>query len=101
MLIAIHLRTHASTSPHKMRCKYRSAVYTFSEYQASEVRSLIKAEHPHFNAQLVTLTIPHIALKASDARFQNYYATDAERPFCTTYIDPKLAKIRREYGSFT
>lgn len=101
VLIAIHLRTHASTSPHKMRGKYRSAVYTFSDAQAAEVRSLINADRPNFNAPLVTLTIPHIAFKASDARFQNYYATDAERPFCTTYIDPKLAKIRREYGCFT
>ena len=99
--LAIHLRTHASTSPHKMRGKYRSAVYTFSDAQTAEVKSLIKAEHPNFEAPLVTLTLTHIAFKASDTRFQNYYATDAERPFCTTYIDPKLAKIRREFGSFT
>jgi peptide-methionine (S)-S-oxide reductase len=100
ILIAIHLRTHASTSPHKMRGKYRSAVYTFSDAQTAEVKSLIKAEHPNFEAPLVTLTLTHIAFKASDTRFQNYYATDAERPFCTTYIDPKLAKIRREYGNY-
>lgn len=101
VLIAIHLRTHASASRHKMRGKYRSAVYTFSEDQTSKVRTLIAAEQPNFDAPLVTLTIPHIAFMASDARFQNYYATDAERPFCTTYIDPKLAKIRREFGRFT
>lgn len=100
ILIAIHLRTHASTSQHKMRGKYRSAVYTFSDAQTAEVRALIKAEQPNFDAPLVTLTLPHIAFKASDARFQNYYATDAERPFCTTYIDPKLAKIRRDFSNY-
>lgn len=100
VLVAIHLRTHASTSPHKMRGKYRSAVYTFSQAQADEVRALITAEQPKLKAPLVTLTLPHLSFKASDARFQNYYATDAKRPFCTTYIDPKLAKIRREFGNF-
>ena len=73
---------------------------TFSDAQTAEVKSLIKAEHPNFEAPLVTLTLTHIAFKASDTRFQNYYATDAERPFCTTYIEPKLAKIRREYGNY-
>jgi hypothetical protein len=32
-LIDIHLRTHASTSPHKFRGKYRSAVYVFDDGQ--------------------------------------------------------------------
>jgi len=101
ILLAIHLRTHASTSPHKMRGKYRSAAYTFSAVHAAEIRALIAAEQPNFEAPLVTLVLPHLAFKASDARFQNYYASDAERPFCTTYIDPKLAKIRREFGRYT
>jgi len=33
-LIEVHLRTHASTSSHKMRGKYRSAIYIFDNQQA-------------------------------------------------------------------
>ena len=32
-LLAVHLATHASTSAHKMRVKYRSAVYALSPAQ--------------------------------------------------------------------
>ena len=100
VLIAVHLRTHASTSPHKMRGKYRAAVYTYGDDQAGKVRDLIAADQPNFDAPLVTLILPFVDFKASDTRFQNYYATDAERPFCTTSIDPKLAKIRRDYADY-
>lgn len=100
VLVAVHLRTHASTSPHKMRGKYRSSVYTYADDQANAVRHLIQSEQSSFADPLVTLILPFAAFKPSDARFQNYYATDADRPFCTTYIDPKLAKIRRDFGTF-
>ena len=100
ILTQVHLRTHASTSKHKMRGKYRSAVYTFSDEQATELRTLIAEQQGDFDAPLVTQTLPFVAFKASDARFQNYYATDSERPFCTTYIDPKLTKIRRDFGAY-
>lgn len=100
VLIAVHLRTHASTAPHKMRGKYRSAVYTYGHGKTAKARAIITAEQPHFDAVLITLTLPFAAFKPSDAQFQNYYATDASRPFCTTYIDPKLARIRRDFGAF-
>ncbi len=100
ILTQVHLRTHASTSKHKMRGKYRSAVYTFSDEQMAGMQALIGAQQGDFDAPLVTQTLPFVEFKASDARFQNYYATDGERPFCTTYIDPKLTKIRRDFGAY-
>ena len=36
--------------------------------------------------------------KESDARFRNYYQSDPARPFCRTYIDPKLALLRERFG---
>lgn len=101
ILLAVHLRTHASTSPHTMRGKYRSAVYTYSAGQTKVVQDLINTEAANFAAPLVTLILPQITFKPSDARFQNYYETDANRPFCTTYIDPKLARIRRDFSDFS
>ncbi|MEM9997414.1 MAG: peptide-methionine (S)-S-oxide reductase, partial [Bacteroidota bacterium] len=42
-LIEVHLLTHASTAPHSMREKYRSAVYTFDAGQAAASRAALDA----------------------------------------------------------
>ena len=97
VLVDVHLRTHASTSQHKMRGKYRSAVYVFSDAQADTVQQQIKALQSDFEESIVTMTLPYDDFKPSLERFQNYYRTNTEKPFCTAYIDPKLSKIRRQF----
>ena len=47
-----------------------------------------------------TLVLSFVGFRASDARYQNYYRTDPSRPFCQSYIDPKLAYIRQHYSKF-
>jgi peptide-methionine (S)-S-oxide reductase len=42
---------------------------------------------------------PFAAFRPSDERYRNYYVSDPERAFCRTYIDPKLALLRREFGT--
>ena len=98
VLVEVHLRTHASTSEHSMRGKYRSAVYTFSDEQAQRVADIIDALNPMFDEPLVTLVLPHKGFKPSDTRFHNYYSNDPDRPFCQTYIDPKLKLIRERFA---
>ena len=98
VLLEVHLRTHASTSAHSLRGKYRSAVYVGSESGAGEVRDALAELQGGFAEPLVTQVLPDRGFRMSEARFQNYYRTDPERPFCRTYIDPKLAMLRREFG---
>jgi len=98
-LIEIHLRTHSSTSHHKMRGKYRSAVYVYDAGTGVKVGRILRALQREFEDPLVTMVLTLAEFKASDQRFQNYYATDPDRPFCKTYIDPKLALLRKRYGS--
>lgn len=98
-LLEAHLRTHAATSRHKMRGKYRSAVYAFDPDQAERARAELAGLQAGFDAPLVTRVLPFAAFRSSDERFRNYYATDPERPFCRTYIDPKLAELRRRFGA--
>ena len=98
-LLEIHLRTHASTSAHSMRGKYRSAVYVGSSAEVEEMRETLAELQKVFSDPLVTQVLPDRGFRPSDAKFQSYYRTDPERPFCRTYIDPKLAMLRREFGS--
>jgi peptide-methionine (S)-S-oxide reductase len=98
-LLAVHLATHASTSDHKMRGKYRSAVYTFSDGQADQAATGIARIGTEDSVGFVTRVLPHRGFKASDPRFHNYCETDPDRPFCQVYIDPKLAKLRARFSS--
>ena len=99
-LSEIHLRTHSCASNHAMRGKYRSAIYAMNEVQARAARKVLTELAPEFGAFLVTRVLRFRAFRASDERFQRYAEKNAGGPFCTTYIDPKLALIRREYGRF-
>ena len=99
VLLEIHLRTHASTSHHKMRGKYRSAVYVYDAGTGVKVGRILRTLQRSFDAPLVTKILTLTAFKISDERFRNYYASGPDRPFCKTYIDPKLALLRKRYGS--
>lgn len=96
-LISVHLATHASTSDHKMRGKYRSAIYVFEGTQRNEAEAALSRISADTDAEFVTLVLNHKGFKGSNERFQNYYKQDPGRPFCRTYIDPKLVKIRQGF----
>jgi len=100
VLIEIHLRTHASTSDHAMRGKYRSAVYVFSRDQGTATRAILERLQSGFEDSLVTQVLPYAGFRASDDRFLNYGERFADGPFCKRYIDPKLTLLRREYAAW-
>lgn len=97
LLTEIHLHTHASTSNHSMRGKYRSAIYCFNPQQIEQAKQALNQLQSDFSEPLVTHVLPYISFKPSDDRFQNYYANDPTRPFCQTYINPKIDLLRKHY----
>ncbi|WP_417213149.1 peptide-methionine (S)-S-oxide reductase [Bizionia sp.] len=100
-LINIHLLTHKSTVNHSMRNKYRSAVYTFSEAQHLEVAMLIESFQQDFDQKLVTQVLPFSDFKASREAIQNYYRKNPEKPFCETFINPKLKLLLQQFSTYT
>lgn len=100
VLIDVHLRTHASTSAHKMRGKYRSAVYVFSEAQGAAVLHQLSELQAEFDELLVTTTLAFNDFKSSSEQFQDYYRTNTAKPFCKTHIDPKLSTLRQKFGRY-
>ncbi|WP_236553173.1 peptide-methionine (S)-S-oxide reductase [Roseovarius indicus] len=99
VLIEAHLRTHASTSNHSMRGKYRSAVYVVDEAQGEAVRATLGRLQAGFERPLVTRVLSLGAFRASAEPFRNYHEKQAGGPFCTRYIDPKLARLRRDFAA--
>ncbi len=96
-LVEIHLRTHKSTSDHCMRKKYRSAIYTFSDHEIENVTYILKRLQTQFSSPLITQVLPYVNFKSSDEKYQNYYIKNPEKPFCKTYIQPKLNMLLNTY----
>lgn len=89
-LIEAHLMTHASQSQHPLRQRYRSAIYTFGLQQQRRAELILQALQEKFTRQLITQVVPFDGFRLSATRYQNYYATSPDRPFCQTHIEPKL-----------
>lgn len=92
-LIRVHLQTHASTSNHALRTRYRSAVYTISPAQQEQVTRLLAELQAEFDAPLVTRALPLAGFRLSPPRYQHYYARRPEAPFCQRHIEPKLKQV--------
>lgn len=99
ILIEVHLLTHASTSAHRMRGKYRSAIYTFGDKQVKAAENALIKLQSGFDDKLVTNVLPFAEFRASDERFQNYYVKGPDKPFCKAYIDPKLKLLLQRFPS--
>lgn len=97
-LTLIHLHTHSSSSLHSFRKKYRSAVYTFSEEQEKQAGEILSGLQAGFSRKLVTKVLPFREFKASGEEFWNYYLQDRHRPFCQTYIEPKLKILSADFS---
>ena len=100
-LIEIHVHTHAATSNHSMRHKYRSAIYWLDEEDAANAITILAALQKEFEQPIITSVLPFIAFKLSIPEQINYYYTDPERPFCKAYINPKLQLLKQRFTRLT
>ncbi len=100
VIIEIHLHTHKSASNHSMREKYRSAVYTFSIEQEINSREIIESLQKDFDSKVITKVFPFSEFKASREAIQNYYQKNPKKPFCETFINPKLKLLLDKFSKY-
>ncbi|CAM1373026.1 peptide-methionine (S)-S-oxide reductase [Tenacibaculum xiamenense] len=97
-LVEIHLHTHKSTSNHSFRKKYRSAIYTFSKEQEQICKEYIDSFQPDFDHQIITKVLPFVEFKVSREEIRNYYKKNPTKPFCETFINPKLKVLLTRFS---
>lgn len=97
-LIEVHLYTHSATSLHSMRGKYRSAIYTFKEEDAIVAMAAISRLQQYFDDPIITKVVPYRNFEMNREEQLNYYFSNPERPFCETYINPKLRLILMQFS---
>jgi peptide-methionine (S)-S-oxide reductase len=98
-LIEIHLHTHSCTSEHFMRSKYRSAVYTFNEEQLISAKQAIDKLQTDFEDMVITKVFPFKTFKLNNEKYLDYYYKNPDKPFCKTFIDPKLKILLHQFSS--
>lgn len=97
-LVEIHLNTHHSTSNHSMRSKYRSAIYGFNREQEELAIKILQNLQSAFKDQIVTKVLTFKTFRSSIEDFIDYYKKGPERPFCKTYIVPKLQLLKEQFS---
>ncbi|MFT6988970.1 MAG: peptide-methionine (S)-S-oxide reductase [Paraglaciecola sp.] len=98
VLIEIHLYTHASTSNHSMRGKYRSAIYAYDDNQFNQSLDILKALSADFDDALVTQVYAFKSFKPNKLELTDYFYSAPDRPFCQTYIQPKLKLLLARFN---
>lgn len=99
ILLEIHLLTHSSSSNHSMRPKYRSAVYVFSDVQREAVTKELKKIKEFNKLESITEVLCFGSFRTSRKELLNYYYKNPEKPFCSTYIDPKIKLLQRRFSA--
>ena len=98
-LIAVHLHTHSCTSKHKMRSKYRSAIYTFSNDQEKLCKKAIVTLQNDFDNAIITEIIPFKSFKLNQETYLNYYYSNPEKPFCENVVSHKLRLLLQNFSN--
>jgi peptide-methionine (S)-S-oxide reductase len=99
ILIAIHLHTHSCTSTHRMRAKYRSAIYTFRDGQSAIAKQTIERLQPEFTRPIITQVIPFKRFRLNRQNYLDYYYSNPDKPFCQNIINPKLKILLQQFSS--
>lgn len=97
-LVKIHLYTHASTSSHSMRGKYRSDVYAYDQEQFSQVEEILNDLESEFDQPIITQVYRFGGFKTNKPELLDYLYSSPDRPFCKTYIHPKLKTLIAKFG---
>lgn len=97
-LVEIHLLTHASTSSHSMRKKYRSAIYCVDSQETSKLENLLEEKKKSNKLDYVTQVLVLKSFRLNEEKFLNYYQKRPDAPFCQTYISPKLTLLRKQFS---
>ena len=81
-----------------MRGKYRSAVYTFNTAQQKRVVQLMDEFQKGQDHKFITRVLPFQFFEPSREDITNYYYKNPKKPFCETYINPKLKVLLEKFS---
>lgn len=93
------LNTHASRSNHSMRSKYRSAIYAYDDEQYKQAADIVDALRADFDEAVITQVYPFRSFRRNKIELTDYFYSAPDRPFCQSYIQPKLNLLLARFNS--
>ncbi|MBD0374993.1 MAG: bifunctional methionine sulfoxide reductase B/A protein [Flavisolibacter sp.] len=101
-LLRIFLATHNPTSLNRQGAdegtQYRSIILVHNEAQQQTARDVIQEMQSYFDKSIVTEVVPFTAFYKAEESHQNYYRNNLEYAYCQAVINPKLQKLRAQFG---
>ena len=102
-LLTVFFAIHDPTTPDRQGAdvgpQYRSVVFYHSPGQKAEAERVIADLDGVWDAPILTELAPAPEFYPAEAFHQDYYARNASQPYCEATIAPKVAKVRRVFGS--
>jgi peptide-methionine (S)-S-oxide reductase len=106
-ILDVHFGTHDPTTLNRqgndVGTQYRSSVFYHDETQketAEEVIAKVNASDAYPNP-VVTEVVPFEAFYEAEDYHQNFYNRNPNYPYCSFIIDPKVAKLMKNYKEMT
>ncbi len=101
VFFSIHNPTTLNRQGADVGTQYRSVIYYHNSQQKSEAEKLISEINAtqQWDQPIVTEITSFDIFYEADEYHHNYYNDHSTQPYCQAVISPKLAKLRKEYGS--
>ena len=104
-LLHVFWRTHDPTTLNRQGAdigtQYRSVIFYHDEEQKTVAENSKRETDASglWQNPIVTEIVPNADFYVAEEYHQNYYALNAHQPYCQIVIDPKLKKLKQEFGS--
>ena len=99
VFFCIHDPTTLNRQGNDIGTQYRSAIFYHSDDQKAVAEEKVRQFESSkiWNSPIVTEIVPFEKFYPAEDYHQDYYANNSARPYCRAVIDPKLAKLRKQY----
>ena len=101
VFFSIHNPTTLNRQGADVGTQYRSVIYYHNEKQKNEAEKLMSEINAtrQWDKPIVTELTPFDIFYEAEEYHHNYYNNHTTQAYCQAVISPKLAKLRKEYGS--
>ncbi len=101
LFFAFHDPTQLNRQGPDVGTQYRSAIYYHSDQQRDIATSVLAemANSALVGDRIVTEIQPVSHFYRAESYHQGYYRANRGQPYCQILIDPKMVKLRMEFGS--
>lgn len=105
VLLQVFFHTHNPTTLNQQGAdvgtQYRSSIFYHNEEQKKEAENAIQdlTKENVYKEPIVTEVVPFTKFYEAENYHENYYDRNRNNPYCTFVIDPKLAKLLKEFRS--